>query len=106
MRLRRPGCLKKASDRLITFDGLKVAVLGLTFKPGTDDLREAPSLGKRAPVIERGADIIAYDPVGEDNFKKRYPEEDDRFKGSITYVIQPKLWKGPTCASFIPNGLR
>ena len=80
---------KKASDRLITFDGLKVAVLGLTFKPGTDDLREAPSLENVPLLLERGANIIAYDPVGEDNFKKRYPEEDDRFKGSITYVDDP-----------------
>ena len=35
---------KKAANRLMTFNGLKVAVLGLTFQPDTDDIREAPSL--------------------------------------------------------------
>ena len=73
---------KKASDRLITFDGLKVAVLGLTFKPGTDDLREAPSLDNIKLLLEAGADIYAYDPVGVDNFKKKYPTE-------INYVDSP-----------------
>jgi UDPglucose 6-dehydrogenase len=65
---------KKACRRLITFNGLKVAVLGLTFKPGTDDLREAPSLENVPLLLEQGADIYAYDPVGADNFKKKYPE--------------------------------
>ena len=61
---------RKASKRLITFSGLKVAVLGLTFKPGTDDLREAPSLDNVPLLLEQGADIYAYDPVGMNNFKK------------------------------------
>ncbi|MEW9671323.1 UDP-glucose/GDP-mannose dehydrogenase family protein [Ammoniphilus sp. 3BR4] len=76
---------KKARKRLITFSGLKVAVLGLTFKPGTDDLREAPSLDNVPLLLEQGADIYAYDPVGAENFAKLYPEGDN-VKGRITYV--------------------
>lgn len=67
--------LKKAREKLKTFKGLNVAVLGLTFKPGTDDLREAPSLENIPILLEEGANIKAYDPVGVDNFKKIYPNE-------------------------------
>lgn len=73
---------QKASERLITFAGLKVAVLGLTFKPGTDDLREAPSLENIPLLLKAGAEIYAYDPVGEENFKKKIPE-------GINYVHTP-----------------
>jgi UDPglucose 6-dehydrogenase len=66
-----------------------VAVLGLTFKPGTDDLREAPSLENVPWLLEQGADIYAYDPVGIDNFKKRYPEGKNG-RGSMTYVNNPE----------------
>lgn len=76
---------KKASDRLITFSGLKVAVLGLTFKPGTDDLREAPSLVNIQSLLDCGADIYAYDPVGCSNFKKLY-HEGKNGKGTIKYA--------------------
>ena len=76
---------KKASNRLITFNGLKVAVLGLTFKPGTDDLREAPSLENVPLLLDKGADIYAFDPVGADNFKRKFPEGRNG-NGSITYV--------------------
>ena len=76
---------KKAGRRLITYNGLKVAILGLTFKPGTDDLREAPSLDNVPLLLENGANIFAYDPVGSDNFKKLYPEGKCG-KGSIIYV--------------------
>ena len=74
---------KKACDRLITFNGLKVAVLGLTFKPGTDDLREAPSLDNVELLLKQGANIYAYDPVGVENFKKKYPTQ-------INYVETPE----------------
>lgn len=80
---------KKACKRLITFNSLKVAVIGLTFKPGTDDLREAPSLENVPLLLEQGADIYAYDPVGADNFKKKYPEGQNG-RGTITYVENPK----------------
>lgn len=76
---------RKASNRMITFQNLKTAVLGLAFKPGTDDLREAPSLDNIQLLLEEGADIYAYDPIAADNFKKRYPEGALE-KGSIHYV--------------------
>lgn len=78
----------KASDRMITFQGLKVAVLGLAFKPGTDDLREAPSLDNVPLLLDQGAMITAYDPVAAENFKKRFPEGVCG-KGSIAYADDP-----------------
>ncbi|MBM7839404.1 UDPglucose 6-dehydrogenase [Alkalihalobacillus xiaoxiensis] len=80
---------KKARNRLITFNGLKVAVLGLTFKPGTDDLREAPSLANIPMLLDQGAEIFAYDPVGRENFEKVYPEGENA-NGLIRYVESPK----------------
>ena len=74
---------KKACERLITFNGLKVAVLGLAFKPGTDDLREAPSLDNVELLLKQGANIYAYDPVAVENFKKKYPNQ-------IIYVKSPE----------------
>lgn len=80
---------EKASQRMITFDGLKVAVLGLAFKPGTDDLREAPSLDNVRLLLAHGAEITAYDPVAETNFRKQFPEGSLE-KGSIRYVSSPQ----------------
>lgn len=79
----------KASNRMITFRNLKVAVLGLAFKAGTDDLREAPSLDNVQLLLESGADIYAYDPVAADNFKKKYPEGRAE-KGTMQYVASPE----------------
>jgi len=45
-------------------DGKRIGVLGLTFKPNTDDMRDAPSLGIIADLKARGAHIVAYDPEG------------------------------------------
>lgn len=66
---------RKAKQRFGSLKGMKVAVLGLTFKPGTDDLREAASIPNVRRLLEEGAKVFAYDPVGIDNFKKIYPSE-------------------------------
>lgn len=79
----------KASNRMITMQNLKVAVLGLAFKAGTDDLREAPSLDNVQLLLESGADIYAYDPVAVDNFRAKYPEGTIG-NGSIRYVTKPE----------------
>lgn len=67
--------IKKARKYYENFEGIKVAVLGLTFKPNTDDIREAPSLDNIEILLEEGAIIKAYDPIGETNYKKIYPKE-------------------------------
>jgi UDPglucose 6-dehydrogenase len=96
---------KKASKRLITFSGLKVAVLGLTFKPGTDDLREAASLDNIPLLLNQGADIYAYDPIGAGNFAEVFPEGKNS-KGSITYVekIEDALDGANVCFIFTEWG--
>lgn len=64
--------IKKARKYYDSFEGLTIAVLGLTFKPGTDDLREAPSLINIPILLEDGAKVKAWDPVGIPNFKEIY----------------------------------
>ena len=66
---------RKAKEVFGSLKNKRVAILGLTFKPGTDDLREAPSLQNVRRLLDEGAKVIAYDPVGENNFKKIYPTE-------------------------------
>ncbi len=54
--------------------GRRIAVLGLTFKPNTDDMRESPALVIVPALIEAGASINAYDPAGMDNARALLPE--------------------------------
>ncbi len=93
--------LRKADNRLITFRSLKVAVLGLTFKPGTDDLRGAPSLENIPLLLEKGAFVYAYDPIGVTNYKELYPEGPYK-NSSITYTdsIEEALDMANVCFIF------
>ncbi len=54
--------------------GKTVAVLGLTFKPNTDDMREAPSIPLVTAFDDMGAKVRAYDPVGMEQAKREMPE--------------------------------
>ncbi|MDH2905715.1 MAG: UDP-glucose/GDP-mannose dehydrogenase family protein [Methanomassiliicoccales archaeon] len=56
--------------------GRTVAVLGLAFKPDSDDIREAPSIKVVSALIGKGAKVVAYDPAAMENFKKLFPAID------------------------------
>jgi UDPglucose 6-dehydrogenase len=62
--------LNKLDKRFESLKGKNVAVLGLAFKPNTDDMREAASIVITKYLIERGANVVAYDPVAMENAKK------------------------------------
>lgn len=64
---------KKITDGNIA--GKNIAVLGVTFKPNTDDLREAPSIDNVQLLLDYGANITVYDPVGMENFKNIFGEK-------------------------------
>lgn len=63
--------IKKARKYYDSFEDLTVAVLGLTFKPGTDDLREAPSLTIVPILLDDGAKLKVYDPCGTEQFERK-----------------------------------
>ena len=58
-------------------------MLGLTFKPGTNDLREAPSILNVGILLDDGAKVKAYDPIAEKEFDKIYP-------GKLQYAKSPE----------------
>ena len=61
---RRTQVVERAASLLDgTVRGRRVALLGLTFKPDTDDLRDAPALTIASELLESGAEVIAYDPM-------------------------------------------
>jgi UDPglucose 6-dehydrogenase len=63
--LQRRRVIQKLQKHLGDLHDKEIAVLGLAFKPGTDDLREAPSLVIAARLLAEGADVRAWDPVAD-----------------------------------------
>lgn len=61
-------------DRFSNLKEKNIAVLGLAFKPGTDDVRSSPAIDIIQELKERKAKIKAYDPKAMENMKKHHPE--------------------------------
>ncbi|MDA8087863.1 MAG: UDP-glucose/GDP-mannose dehydrogenase family protein [Nitrospiraceae bacterium] len=65
----------KIKDAMGPLEGRTIAVLGLSFKPNTDDMREAPAITIIEKLVGEKAMIRAYDPVAVSTAKKALPEE-------------------------------
>ena len=68
--LQKRRVINKLQRHLGTLAGRRVALLGLAFKPNTDDMREASSLVLTARLLADGASVSAYDPVAEDRARE------------------------------------
>jgi UDPglucose 6-dehydrogenase len=68
--------IDKLRDCLDTLQGREIGLLGLAFKPNTDDLREAPSLDIAKVLIAAGANVRAYDPAAAERAKVLLPDID------------------------------
>jgi UDPglucose 6-dehydrogenase len=66
--------LAKARGLVGDLSGRTVALLGLAFKPNTDDIRQAASIPLVRLLLEAGARLRAYDPVAQDNFRRLFPD--------------------------------
>jgi len=62
----------KVFKRFKSITHFKVAVLGLSFKGGTEDTRNSPSIPIVRALLEKYAEVYAYDPAAEENFKKNF----------------------------------
>ena len=67
--------------------GLNIAVLGLAFKPGTDDMRESPSIPIVNYLLDNGASIEAYDPVAENEARKIFGNEQISYHADLEEVL-------------------
>ena len=72
------GMRERVIDRLLEalkiLKGRSIAVLGLAFKPNTDDLRDAPAIDIIRRLRDRGVIVTAHDPIAMDRFRLEHPE--------------------------------
>ncbi|URT70587.1 UDP-glucose dehydrogenase family protein [Cytobacillus firmus] len=67
--------LDRAKERFDSIRGKRAAILGLAFKPNTDDMREAASIILSKQLVEEGVQVTAFDPIAISNAKKLLPEQ-------------------------------
>jgi UDPglucose 6-dehydrogenase len=77
--------VNKIKEALWNVESKKILLLGLSFKPGTDDVRESPSLNLARALAALGADVVGHDPQANDFAVREFPElnvVDDPYEGA------------------------
>jgi UDPglucose 6-dehydrogenase len=72
-RAQRQLVIQKLQEKLFILKGRNIALLGLAFKPNTDDLRDAPSLQIAERLLQTGARVKAYDPIAMPACRAQHP---------------------------------
>jgi UDPglucose 6-dehydrogenase len=70
----RQVVIQKLQEKLFILKGRTIALLGLAFKPDTDDLRDAPSLQIAERLLQLGSRVKVYDPIAMPGCRAQYPE--------------------------------
>ncbi|MEK6954497.1 MAG: UDP-glucose/GDP-mannose dehydrogenase family protein [Candidatus Micrarchaeota archaeon] len=89
----QPLWLIGAAQEKMPLKGKTICILGLAFKPDTDDVRESPAIPVISQLLKMGCKVLAYDPKGMANFKKLFPKldyansMDDALKGADACMI-------------------
>jgi UDPglucose 6-dehydrogenase len=83
----REVVIKKLQSILKVIRGKTIGILGLSFKPNTDDLRDAPSLDIIRKLLSLDAIVKVYDPIAMDNCKQQHPELDIKYEENAEDVF-------------------
>ncbi|HLN00032.1 MAG TPA: UDP-glucose/GDP-mannose dehydrogenase family protein [Bryobacteraceae bacterium] len=86
-RAQRQVVIQKLQEKLFILKGRTIALLGLAFKPDTDDLRDAPSLQIAERLIQLGARVKAYDPIAMPACQAQHPELRIQYCDSVRSVV-------------------
>jgi UDPglucose 6-dehydrogenase len=83
----RVWVVDRLQEELKILKGKHIALLGFSFKPNTDDLRDAPSLDISRLLVQRGAIVRAHDPVALDNARSQYPNLGISYSNNLKYTL-------------------
>ena len=87
-RAQRQVAIQKLQEKLFILKGRTIALLGLAFKPNTDDLRDAPSLQIAERLLQLGARVKAYDPIAMPACRAQNPELRIQYCESVLAAVQ------------------
>ena len=83
----RGAVIQKLQEKLFILKGRTIGLLGLAFKPDTDDLRDAPSLTIAERLLQMGARVKAYDPIAMPACRQQWPDLKIRYCDSVRDLV-------------------